>query len=86
MYTINKLEELLCLPSNVKKCKINEDELLKYIYRNRNDKSCLFDISILRKIYINHIRKKYFSRKESSEVILTEKIIFQLVNPFLKNK
>lgn len=78
MYKLKKIEDLHLLPEGVKKCKIERQVILEYVYKNRNNLSGSLIVENLREILLKHTLESYKNENISSDIILSEKEINQI--------
>ena len=79
MYTLNEIEEILHLSSDVAECIINENRLLSYLFKNRSKKEVSIDTNLIREILINHLTQNYKNREYSFYVKKKKKSIQDLI-------
>lgn len=78
MYLIQDISEIESIPSNINKCVIKQNNLLKFVYENRNDASCKFDVEFLRRKLVKSIRNSYIN-KEEQDVVFTKNDIKKIL-------
>ena len=78
MYLIQDINEVESIPRNINKCVIKQSNLLEFVYENRNDASCKFDVEFLRRKLVKSIRNSYIN-KEEQDVVFTKNDIKKIL-------
>lgn len=72
MFKLKKVEDLYLLPEGVKKCEIEHQAILKYVYKNRNNLSCHLLVEYLHEILSKYTLESYRAENISSNITLSE--------------
>lgn len=72
---IENVEEILKVGSCVGKIEISADEVMRYIYVNKNRRNSQINIDELRNVYVKSVKKSYAKKKYEDNIFFNSEDI-----------
>ena len=76
---LNSIEDIATLPKSAQSCTIERQDLLKFVFDNRNNEDCILNVDKLKDILMKSTDECYKKRKYIKEVVIKRNTIDQIL-------